>query len=153
MEPYTDLAIKKMVDVGATPGPKFRITGPYIGDLQGHIPQLHTLLNADDAGRLVDYWAAEAVTSFKAYMSIKPDELKVAVERAHAHGLKITGHLCAVGFIEAADIGIDNLEHGIEVDTAFYPGKKPGECPATLAADDLAHNFEHGRAGGTGHDP
>jgi hypothetical protein len=37
--------------------------------------------------------------------------------------------LCSVGFTEAADLGIDNLEHGIAVDTEFFPGKQPGICP------------------------
>jgi imidazolonepropionase-like amidohydrolase len=142
MEPYTDLSLKKLIDAGEKPGPKLRITGPYIGDLLSLAPQLHTLADADDAGRTVDYWAAEGVTSFKAYMGIKPDELKVAIEHAHAKGLKVTGHLCAVGFTEAAALGIDNLEHGIFVDTEFFPGKKPGICPAKEAAEDFAKNVD-----------
>jgi imidazolonepropionase-like amidohydrolase len=142
MEPYTDLALKKIIDKGDKPGPKLHITGPYIGDLLSIIPQLHTLNGPEDAGRTVDYWAAEGVTSFKAYMDIKPEELKVAVEHAHAKGLKITGHLCAVGFREAAALGIDNLEHGIFVDTEFYPGKKPGVCPAKEAGEDFAKNVD-----------
>jgi imidazolonepropionase-like amidohydrolase len=142
MEPYTDLSLKKMIDAGEKPGPKLRITGPYIGDLLGAAPQLHTLSGPEDAGRTVDYWAAEGVTSFKAYMGIKPEELKVAVEHAHAKGLKITGHLCAVGFTEAAALGIDNLEHGIIVDTEFLPTKKPGICPAKEAAEDFAKNVD-----------
>ena len=142
MEPYTDLSLKKLIDAGEKPGPKLRITGPYIGDLLGIAPQLHTLADTDDAGRTVDYWAAEGVTSFKAYMGIKPDELKVAIDHAHAKGLKITGHLCAVGFTEAAALGIDNLEHGIIVDTEFLPTKKPGICPAKEAAEDFAKNVD-----------
>jgi len=142
MEPYTDLSLKNLIDQGEKPGPKLRITGPYIGDLLGIAPQLHTLSSPEDAGRTVDYWAAEGVTSFKAYMGIKPEELKAAVEHAHAHGLKITGHLCAVGFREAAALGIDNLEHGIVVDTEFLPTKKPGICPAKDAAEDFAKNVD-----------
>ncbi len=142
MEPYTDLSLKKLIDEGDRPGPKLRITGPYIGDLFGVVPQMHTLAGAEDAGRTVDYWAAEGVTSFKAFMGIKPEELKAAVEHAHAKGLKITGHLCAVGFREAAALGIDNLEHGIIVDTEFLPGKKPGVCPAGEAAEDFAKNVD-----------
>jgi imidazolonepropionase-like amidohydrolase len=142
MEPYTDLSLKKLIDAGEKPGPKLRITGPYIGDLLSLAPQLHTLADPDDAGRTVDYWAAEGVTSFKAYMGIKPEELKVAIEHAHAKGLKVTGHLCAVGFTEAAALGIDNLEHGIFVDTEFFPGKKPGICPAKEAAEDFAKNVD-----------
>lgn len=142
MEPYTDLSLKKLIDAGEKPGPKLRITGPYIGDLLSIAPQLHTLNGPEDAGRTVDYWAEEGVTSFKAYMGIKPEELKVAVEHAHAKGLKITGHLCAVGFTEAAALGIDNLEHGIIVDTEFLPTKKPGVCPAKEAAEDFAKNVD-----------
>jgi imidazolonepropionase-like amidohydrolase len=142
MEPYTDLSLKKLIDAGEKPGPKLRITGPYIGDLLSLAPQLHTLADPDDAGRTVDYWAAEGVTSFKAYMGIKPEELKVAIEHAHAKGLKVTGHLCAVGFTEAAALGIDNLEHGIVVDTEFFPGRKPGICPAKEAAEDFAKNVD-----------
>jgi len=39
-------------------------------------------------------------------------------------------------------LGIDNLEHGITVDTEFYPGKLPGVCPAREAAEDLAKRVE-----------
>jgi hypothetical protein len=87
------------------------------------------LTGPDDAARTVDYWSAEGMTSFKAYMHITPEELKAAIDHAHAKGLKVTGHLCAVGFKEAAALGIDNLEHGLAVDTEFYPEKKTGVCP------------------------
>ncbi len=142
MEPYVDLALKKMIDTGQRPGPKLHVTAPYIGDLAGFIPQFHTLSGADNAGRMVDYWAGEGATSFKAFMSVKQDELKTAIEHAHARGLKVTGHLCAIGFREAAALGIDNLEHGIIVDTEFFPGKKPDDCPVQEAADDFAKRVE-----------
>jgi len=142
MEPYVDLALKKMIDAGQRPGPKLHVTAPYIGDYAGFIPQFHTLTGAEDAGRMVDYWAEQGATSFKAFMSIKRNELRTAIEHAHARGLKVTGHLCAVGFREAAALGIDNLEHGIIVDTEFLPGKKPDECPVQEAADDFAKRVE-----------
>jgi imidazolonepropionase-like amidohydrolase len=142
LEPYTDLSLKKLIDAGLTPGPKLRITGPYLGDYLGRAPQLHKLTGPEDAARMVDYWADEGVTSFKAYMSITAEELKVAVEHAHARGLKITGHLCVVGFREAAALGIDDLEHGIDTDTEFYPGKQPGVCASREARQDLARNVD-----------
>jgi imidazolonepropionase-like amidohydrolase len=141
MEPYTDLNLKRLIDTGEIPGPSFRITGPYIGDYAGRIPQMHTVTSPEDAARLVDYWAAVGATSFKAYMYIKPEELKAAIDHAHAHNLKITGHLCSVGFTEAAALGIDNLEHGIVVDTEFFPNKQPGICPDG-AAKDMAQNLD-----------
>ncbi|MGC2300296.1 MAG: amidohydrolase family protein [Acidobacteriaceae bacterium] len=129
LEPYTDISVKQAIDAGQIPGPKLFLTGPYLEGSPAIGPQLHTLTGPDDAARLVDYWAAEGMTSFKAYMHITPEELKAAADHAHEHGLKITGHLCAVGFKEAAGLGIDNLEHGLVVDTEFYSGKKTGICP------------------------
>jgi hypothetical protein len=71
------------------------------------------------------------VDNFKAYMFITPAELAAAVAAAHKRGAKVTGHLCSIGFREAAALGIDDLEHGFFVDTEFFPWKKPGECPDT----------------------
>jgi imidazolonepropionase-like amidohydrolase len=77
----------------------------------------------------VNYWADEGVSSFKAYMNITPAELAAAADAAHKGGLKVTGHLCSIGFREAVSIGIEDLEHGLYVDTEFVPGKQPGVCP------------------------
>jgi imidazolonepropionase-like amidohydrolase len=129
LEPYTDISVKQAIDEGKIPGPKLFLTGPYLEGAPAIGPQLHTLTGPDDAARTVDYWSAEGMTSFKGYMHITPAELKAAVDHAHEHGLKVTGHLCAVGFKEAASLGIDNLEHGLVVDTEFYSQKKEGVCP------------------------
>jgi imidazolonepropionase-like amidohydrolase len=130
LEPYTDLNIKRAIDSGRMPGPKFWITGPYLEGAGAFTSQMHELTGPEDATRTVEYWAAEGVSSFKAYMNITRAELKAAVDAAHAHGIKVTGHLCSIGFREAAAIGIDNLEHGLLVDTEFHPGKQPDVCPA-----------------------
>jgi imidazolonepropionase-like amidohydrolase len=132
MEPYTDLELRREIDAGLLPGPKLDVTGPYLEGKGSFAIQMHPLANADDAARTVDYWAAEGVTSFKAYNYLTADELKVSIDHAHAHGLKLTGHLCSIGFRQAAALGIDNLEHGLVVDTEFFPGKKPDECPGLM---------------------
>jgi imidazolonepropionase-like amidohydrolase len=137
LEPYTDLNVKRLIDSGRMPGPKMFITGPYLEGKGSFAAQMHELSGPEDAVRTVDYWAAEGVTSFKAYMNITHAELQVAVDEAHKLGIKVTGHLCSIGFREAAAIGIDNLEHGLLVDTEFHPGKQPDQCPpqATTRAE------------------
>ena len=130
LEPYTDLNVKRLVDTGQMPGPRLFITGPYLEGQGSFAAQMHELDGPADAVRTVDYWAAEGVTSFKAYMDITHAELQAAVDEAHKLGIKVTGHLCSIGFREAAAIGIDNLEHGLLVDTEFHPGKQPDQCPA-----------------------
>ena len=134
VEPYTDLELKRAIDEGRIVGPRMHVTGPYLEGQGAYTPQMHQLKDAEDARRTVEYWIAEGVDNFKAYMHITPDELRAAVEVAHAHGLKVTGHLCSIGFREAAALGIDDLEHGLFVDTEFFPGKKTGECPSTAEA-------------------
>lgn len=135
LHPYTDLELKRAIDEGRLAGPKMHITGPYLEGEGSFTPQMHQLKDPDDARRTVEYWISEGATSFKAYMNITPAELSAAIQAAHAHGLKITGHLCSIGFREAAGMGIDDLEHGLVVDTEFCPGKKAGECPDTVAAE------------------
>src|SRR5215470_12933969 len=129
LEPYTDLQLKQAIDAGEIPGPKMHVTGPYLEGKGSWAIQLHQLTGPEDAVRTVNYWLDEGVDNFKAYMFINRAELKAAIDAAHKRGAKVTGHLCAVTFREAADLGIDDLEHGLFVDTEFLPGKKLDQCP------------------------
>ena len=129
LEPYTDLEIKKAIDSGAMPGPHIHVTGPYLEGKGSWALQLHQLSGRDDATKTVNYWLDEGVDNFKIYNFITADELSAAIVAAHKRGAKVTGHLCSIGFREAAALGIDDLEHGLLVDTEFFPWKKPGECP------------------------
>jgi imidazolonepropionase-like amidohydrolase len=136
VEPFADLEIKKLIDAGRMIGPKMHVTAPYLEGTGAFTPVMHQLADAADARRMVNFWADEGSTSFKAYMNITRDELRAAAEEAHRRGLRITGHLCSVGFKEAAEAGIDDLEHGLVVDTEFTPGKQPDACPGAAAARD-----------------
>src|ERR1043165_6662764 len=110
-------------------GPWMDATGPYLEGPGLPLGQVHALTGADDARRLVAYWADMGATSFKAYMHITRAELKAAALEAHQRGLKVTGHLCSVTYREAADAGIDDLEHGFLASTDFVGDKQPDQCP------------------------
>lgn len=133
-EPYTDLEIKRKVDAGALIGPKIHVTSPVIQGEGNRLNQFHVLTGAEDARRLVEYWAREGATSFKLGYDLTHGQAKAAIGEAHRWGLMITGHLCSLGFREAADLGIDNLEHGLWVDTEFASDKQPDVCPPDSAA-------------------
>lgn len=139
IEPYTDLELKKLIDEGKLAGPKIHVTGPYLEGAGSFTPQMHELTGPDDARNTVNFWADAGATSFKAYMHITRAELAAAIAAAHKRGIKVTGHLCSIGFKEAAALGIDDLEHGLMVDTEFDPGKTPDVCPAQdLTAQTLS---------------
>ncbi len=146
VEPYTDLNLKKLIDAGKAPGPKMHVTGPYLEGAGAYTPQMHELTGPEDVRKTVEYWADEGVTSFKAYMNITRAELAAAIGAAHKRGLKVTGHLCSIGFREAAALGIDDLEHGLVVDTEFVPGKSPDVCPERPATLESISKLDMGGA-------
>jgi len=127
--PYTDLEVKRLIDSGRMIGPKAHVTAPYLEGKGSFTPVMHELAGVEDARKMVNYWADLGATSFKAYMNISRAELAAVVEEAHKRKLKVTGHLCSVTYKEAAEIGIDNLEHGLMASTDFVADKKPDQCP------------------------
>ncbi len=80
LEPYTDLKVKSRIDANLMPGPNIDATAPYLEGAPTRFAQMHELTGPDDAKRMVDYWAAEGMTSYKAYMNITREELGVAIE-------------------------------------------------------------------------
>lgn len=138
VEPYADLNLKEDIDAGKLPGPHLDVTGPYLEGSQSYFLQMPHLTGPDDARQTVEYWADRGVTSFKAYMNITRAELKAAIDAAHKRGIKVTGHLCSVTYKEAAELGIDDLEHGFFVNTQLDPGKKPDVCSESEGDETLA---------------
>lgn len=121
-----DARIKRLIDEGQEAGPKIYLTSPYL-QAGGGPP------DPDRIARQIADWADRGATSIKAYTSLRAPELRAAIEAAHKRGLHVTGHLCAVGFQEAAALGIDNVEHGLAFDTEFYSQKRPDACPDQTA--------------------
>jgi imidazolonepropionase-like amidohydrolase len=118
-----DLRVKQQIEIGAQPGPDIELTGPYLN-------AIGTSPSPDKIAQAVESAADQGATSLKANTSLRSAELKAAIETAHKRGMRITGHLCAVGYHEAAALGIDNIEHGIIFDTDLYSKKKTDSCPA-----------------------
>lgn len=128
-QPYAELNLKREIDAGRVIGPTMFTTGPYLTGEQGSLTMAR-LEGPAQARRVVRYWAEEGVSWFKAYTWISRAELGAAIEEAHAHGVKVTAHLCSVGYREAVALGIDNLEHGLFANSEYAPNKRPDECPS-----------------------
>jgi imidazolonepropionase-like amidohydrolase len=129
VDSYQELNLKRQIDSLLIPGPGIVVTGPY---LQGPGPgpgAMHPLEGTEDARRMVRYWAEEGVTWFKAYTQISRAQLGAAIDEAHKRGVKVTAHLCSVGFREAVALGIDQLEHGLLTNSEYSSSKVPDKCP------------------------
>ncbi len=146
MDPYGDIEVKAHVDAGKMLGPNFYLTTPYLQGAPSLIPQMYELKDADDARAFVRYWHSVGFTSVKAYVNVTPDELRAGIDEAHKLNMKVTGHICSVGYNEAADMGIDNLEHGPfgAPDGELYSQRKPGICGPDYFAElrDIVTNVE-----------
>ena len=128
VEPQTDINIRNDINEGKIPGPNIDVTGPYIERAGLPIPEMMYIKSPEEAAKEVNYWADMGCTSFKLYMDITRADAKAAIDAAHKRGLKVTGHLCSITFREAADLGIDNLEHGFLVSSDFDKNKKQDQC-------------------------
>ena len=144
VEPYTDLNLKREIDAGEIPGPHIDVTGPYLEAKDPFFVQMPFLKTPEDVRQTVEYWADRGVTSFKAYMNLTRDQLKAAIEAAHKRGIKVTGHLCSVTYKEAAELGIDDLEHGFYVNTQLDPDKQPDVCSESMGEYTLEHMVSGG---------
>ena len=142
LDPYTDLRTRQLIDEGRVPGPTMDVTGPYLEGPGGFVRALPQLATPEQARKHVDFWIDQGVTSFKAYNLIDRATLGAAIEAAHIRGVKVTGHLCSITYREAADLGIDNLEHGFFAATDWVVGKLPDECPRGANASYLALDLE-----------
>ena len=139
IEPYSDMNLKKDIDAGKIPGPSIEVTAPYMEGNQSVFQQMNKLEKPEDAVSFVNYWADQGFTSFKGYMFIDKPTLKAAIDAVHKRKLKITAHLCAVTYREAAEMGIDQLEHGFFASTDFVKDKKENQCPPN--ADESIANL------------
>ena len=129
MLPYHELNLKRAVDAGRTPGPRFLVAGPYLDGDNPRTAMSLKVLTPEAARRAVAYWSAEGATWIKFLGSSTREVLRAAIEEADARGLRVTGHLCSITFTEAAALGIDLLQHGFITNTDYLPGKQPDVCP------------------------
>ncbi|MFN1836026.1 amidohydrolase family protein [Balneola sp. MJW-20] len=112
VQPYKMKELRESIDRGERPGPRILNSGPYFGR---SAPDWDPDFTEQDITDRVDYWAEQGVMGFKA-KNITPDHLKTLINRAHQHGLTVTGHLNSgvgnsVNPEDAILMGIDRVEH------------------------------------------
>ncbi|MBL8985484.1 MAG: amidohydrolase family protein [Gemmatimonadetes bacterium] len=127
--PYQDMILKRAIDGGETVGPRMYVTGPYINGPGGNHGIMHEIVTPEAARREAAYWAEEGASWLKAYDRITRPALKALVDEAHKRGVKVTGHLCSIGYREAVAAGMDAVEHGLFANQEYDPDKRPDQCP------------------------
>ena len=135
-DPAAMMELRVQIDRGERIGPRIYNSGPYFGSTRAGWDRGFT---AEDIYREVDYWAERGVKGFKA-KGISPEHLRPLIERAHQHGLTVTGHLgsgrgSTVNPKAAILMGIDRVEHFLGGD-ALPSSRSAYASLAELDVDD-----------------
>lgn len=113
--PYVEVNLTRAIEKGDVPGPEIHLTSPYFNgpgaaagsSLLGDI----TVTDPESARESVRYWASQGFRWFKVYSQISKPVLTAIVDEAHKRQARVTGHLESVSCADAAEAGIDNIEH------------------------------------------
>ncbi|NAS30496.1 amidohydrolase family protein [Flavobacteriaceae bacterium R38] len=112
IQPEVMLEARRKINRGEKIGARIHSSGPYFGTA---LPNWNSNITVKEIYAEVDKWAELGVAGFKA-KGITPVQLKALIERAHQHGLTVTGHLGSgyrntVNPRDAIKMGIDRIEH------------------------------------------
>jgi imidazolonepropionase-like amidohydrolase len=106
------VTLRDMIAKGKVTGPTI-LTAGRILNASNFNPEPFAVVPNEAAVREEVRWQAVAGVDFiKVYASMTPELLKAAVDEAHAHGLRVIGHLHRTTWTQAARIGIDAITHG-----------------------------------------
>ena len=131
IEANADLNIKNLIEKGKRLGPTINVSTPHIereGRVGDYIAQLQSLYGGENIENWLNYWFDKGITSVKVYNNFTKDDLREIIKVSHARNIKVTGHLCSITYQEAAEMGIDNLEHSFLASTDFVSDKPENEC-------------------------
>lgn len=101
------------IEAGRVVGPRLRYTGPLLeeGKLFAGFAGMSRGFAPDDVEAVVDELADAGVDGIKLYITVRPETARRACARAHARGLRVFMHQQATWGADAADAGVDCLEH------------------------------------------
>jgi imidazolonepropionase-like amidohydrolase len=77
----------------------------------------------------------------KLYVGLTEPELERGIERAHAHGMKTIGHLDAVSWTRAIELGIDELTHALPTSADLLVEPARSEYLASRRSPDAKYMY------------
>jgi len=125
------LQMRRRFDEGTEIGPRIVMAG-FIdgrGPFQG--PTKVFADSEEEAKTAIENYAKLGYVQIKVYSSLKPELLPKIVEMAHAHGMRVSGHvpsgMTAEQFVRA---GVDEIQHMNFIFLNFMPQVKDTRTPA-----------------------
>jgi imidazolonepropionase-like amidohydrolase len=129
------LDLRKKWDSGAAIGPRVVMAGIIDGPGKYAGPTKVLVDNADQARAAVENYAKLGYEQIKIYSSVKPELVPVITASAHAHGLRVSGHIPAfMRAEEAVRAGYDEIQHTNFLFLNFWPDVADTRTPVRFTA-------------------
>jgi len=136
------LQMRRRFDEGAEIGPRVVMAG-FIdgrGPFQG--PTKVFADTEEEAKTAIDNYARLGYIQIKVYSSLKPELLPKIVEMAHAHGMRVSGHVpSGMNAEQFVRDGVDEIQHMNFIFLDFMPQVKDTRTPARFT-EVAAHGAE-----------
>ena len=98
--------------------------------------------NEEEARTAIDNYARLGYVQIKVYSSLKPELLPKIVEMAHAHGMRVSGHVpSGINAEQFVRDGVDEIQHMNFIFLNFMPQVKDTRTPARFT-EVAAHGAE-----------
>jgi imidazolonepropionase-like amidohydrolase len=106
-------ALRGAIDAGTTPGPRLLYTGPFLEEGEPYAGFAHMARRVDGAHieDAIDELADAGVHAIKLYVTITPGTATRACARARERGLRVFMHQQETWGTDAAEAGVDCVEH------------------------------------------
>jgi imidazolonepropionase-like amidohydrolase len=136
------MQMRRRFDEGSEIGPRIVMAGFIDGRGPYQGPTKVFADTEEEAKAAIENYARLGYVQIKVYSSLKPELLPKIVEMAHAHGMRVSGHvpsgMNAEQFVRA---GVDEMQHMNFVFLNFMPQVKDTRTPARFT-EVAAHGAE-----------
>jgi len=134
------LRYRRETEQGLRLGPRLFVTGPYLVAGVGTSDQEIGVSSPAEAVAAVSRLAQAGVDGIKVHAGIDATTLRAVVEAARARGLWVAAHLDRVSAAQAAELGVDTIEHGsgIDLDEGLAASRQRREAMEAMVARRVA---------------
>jgi imidazolonepropionase-like amidohydrolase len=136
------LQMRRRFDEGAEIGPRVVMAGFIDGRGPYQGPTKVFADSEEEARTAIDNYAKLGYVQIKVYSSLKPELLPRIVEMAHAHGMRVSGHVpSGINAEQFVRDGVDEIQHMNFIFLNFMPQVKDTRTPARFT-EVAAHGAE-----------
>jgi imidazolonepropionase-like amidohydrolase len=136
------MQMRSRFDAGTEIGPRVVMAGLIDGRGPYQAPTKVFADTEEEARNAIDNYAKLGYIQIKVYSSLKPELLPRIVEMAHAHGMRVSGHVpSGMNAEQFVRDGVDEIQHMNFIFLNFMPQVKDTRTPARFT-EVAAHGAE-----------